>query len=167
MSNRKPVSRTVVKHRGPIPNTIKDFWNKVAKGRSNECWNYLGGADWDGYGAFWYGNKQYRAHRFVAEFVMRLEIAGKVVCHRCDTPGCVNPKHLFVGTPADNSADRNSKGRQVRGERCHTARLSPKQVLEVRKMLSKGVRRRLIKDKFNVSTSCIAFIAQSKSWKHI
>ncbi len=96
---------------GPEGNTIADFWAKVVKGGEEECWGWTAAKDKDGYGFFWWENVQVRAHRFMAEKVMGLEIKGVMVCHTCDNPGCVNPKHLFVGTARDNVIDCHSKKR--------------------------------------------------------
>lgn len=58
------------------------------------------------------GKKQY-IHRFLWEASNGPIPDGMFACHKCDTPGCVNPNHIFIGTPADNSHDRDLKGRQV------------------------------------------------------
>lgn len=100
---------------GARPNTLKDFWAKVDK--RGRCWTWLGAKDLDGYGFFWFRNKQLRAHRFVAEYVLKLYITDLQVCHKCDNPSCVRPSHLFVGTVKDNAVDRDNKGRGVRGRK--------------------------------------------------
>lgn len=58
--------------------------------------------------------------------------AGMQVCHRCDTPRCINPNHLFLGTPAEN---QNDKGRKHRAWWV----VSPKRVIEMRKLHQAGV----------------------------
>lgn len=66
----------------------------------------------DGYGVIQIGrNKQYRVHRIAYENAFGKFPARFLVCHTCDKPLCVNPKHLFLGTPRDNTKDMIHKGR--------------------------------------------------------
>lgn len=94
------------------------FWRNVARGANEVCWPWTGFAR-RGYGWFYdrLGTKKVyrRAHRVAWELVHGDVPAGGVVCHRCDNPLCCNPMHLFVGSHADNVADKMSKGRQARG----------------------------------------------------
>ncbi len=92
---------------------------KVAK-QPNGCWIWQGWKDPDGYGQFRYAPyKDTGAHRWSAENLGNMDIVGKVVCHKCDIPACVNPDHLFVGTHLDNLRDCFNKNRQ-RGVRLST-----------------------------------------------
>lgn len=60
--------------------------------------------------------KQYLAHRLSYAEVNNVELVREqVVMHSCDVPNCFNPRHLSVGTHADNSRDKVSKGRQAKG----------------------------------------------------
>lgn len=94
---------------------------------------------------------------------------GLFVCHKCDTPACVNPDHLFLGTAKDNSDDRDKKGRTNRvttfiGTAHPMARLTEDQVLAI--YHSKKRTRDLIKE-FPVSGSLIWAIRKGRIWKTI
>lgn len=90
------------------------FWSKVDK--TDGCWLWKGSLDKDGYGKFSVEQQTLRAHR-IAWIISFGDIApGLCVCHTCDQPTCVNPAHLWLGTPTENAADRDRKGRQAKGE---------------------------------------------------
>lgn len=97
--------------------------------------------------------------------------SGLQVCHRCDNPPCIEPIHLFVGTPAENTADSWAKGRRVirTGEDHHGAKLCGSDVAEIRNRLahSKHVRYGVLAAEFGVSKSTIWRIANHLNWKGI
>src|SRR3990167_4877634 len=88
----------------------KRFFKKVKK--TNLCWNWIGSRNKYGYGTFW-DNGSKLAHR-MAWIIARGKIQKDFcVLHHCDNPRCVKIRHLFIGTNADNVADREFKNRGV------------------------------------------------------
>ena len=140
------------------------FMDKVRK--DNGCWIWTGSVASHGYGSFYYRKKNMRAHR-ASYLLHRGEIpSGQLVLHTCDVTACVNPDHLFLGTVADNVADRVKKGRSACGERQGCAKLTPEQVLEIRRLYP-DTRLFTLARRFGVSRQAIEFIVKRETWKHI
>ncbi len=90
----------------------KRFWSKVDKGDDDDCWPWLaGGTGSERYGYFWYNGRMVRAHRFVYALLHGPITDDVYVLHLCDNRLCCNPKHLVVGSQADNIQDMEMKGR--------------------------------------------------------
>lgn len=106
--------------KGPKPRPLADrFWEKVDRSAgAGGCWLWTAGRSSDGYGKFqagtWGHPRPARAHRISWEMATGRSAEGGVVLHACDTPLCVNPAHLSLGTHADNVADMVAKRRHWR-----------------------------------------------------
>jgi DNA-binding transcriptional regulator YiaG len=145
------------------PSAEERFWEKVEKRGPEECWIWTGATKRFGYGNFWTGERYEGAHR-VSYRLENGEIDGKNVLHHCDTPGCVNPSHLYTGTYKQNAADREERNPWDRsGENAGRAKLTEDQVAEIRKRLSNTTEQELA-DEYGVSRSTISHISLGHNW---
>lgn len=136
--------------------------HRVVRG-PDECWGWTAFKH-QGYGRIGVGAKSVGAHR-VAYMLEKGDIPkGLVVLHSCDNPECTNPAHLSLGTPTDNNRDRNTKGRQARGERIGAAKLTEAQVAEIRTGNSSLADLAL---RFGCSASAIAHARVGQTWQHL
>lgn len=78
---------------------------------SNGCWIWTGSFFKDGYGQMKRNGKNLKAHRVFFEAHKGPIPEGLCVLHKCDTPACVNPEHLWAGTNLQNIQDRDRKNR--------------------------------------------------------
>lgn len=116
------------------------------------------------------------AHRRAYEVANGPIPEGMLVCHHCDTPLCVEPRHLFVGTQADNMRDARLKGRVTPyhpnpGERNGRALLTRAQVDEIRQTVTpnktgiKGGGLSEAARRYGVSRREIKAILTGESWR--
>lgn len=153
------------KGQGRVP-PLKRFFSKVDLSRGKDgCWLWIAGTTRHGYGAFSADGHDY-AHRFILG-VLGHDIAGKDVCHRCDTPRCVNPAHLFVGTARDNLRDMAAKGRAMRGGGHVFAVLTESDVVAMRADRRAGMQYTEIATKYGVHKVTARDACTGTTWDHV
>lgn len=160
---------------------IQHFWAKVAKGEG--CWLWTASSRPKGYGAFAWTNDeghmiQTSAHRFSWELAHGPIPKGMCVLHRCDTPACVNPDHLWLGTLNDNNQDMCRKGRHVsggtytkgkykRGEKHHNHKMTEHTVRQMRADRLIGMSLMALSRKYGVGTHAVYKIVKRLAWKDV
>jgi hypothetical protein len=93
---------------------------------------------------------------------------GLFALHKCDTPKCINPFHLFLGTCLDNARDKVAKGRQTKGEGHWIAKLTDERVLAIRDRYSRGnISQGQLALENGVCQHTIGAIVNRKTWKHV
>ena len=162
-----------IKHR-PLEERLLKLSDR--SGGVDACWNWIGAKrGYQGYGAIKVDRKQLVASRVSYELYCGPIPDGMFVCHTCDNPSCINPKHLFIGTPADNMTDRDRKGRYrytprpnlPKGEMHHKAKLTADKVRQIRQLHEQGVSYSRLVQQFGISKTNIADICHRRTWQHI
>lgn len=149
---------------------VDRFWAKVNKsagqGPDGDCWIFAGNdARYVRFRAY---KKSYSAHVFSYELHSGATVPkGMQVCHSCDTPKCVNPAHLSVGTPLDNNVDKVSKGRQCRGSNVHCAKINEETAAAIKVRLRNGERIVDIANALNIKDYIVSAIKRGRTWKHV
>lgn len=131
------------------------------------CWLWSGPKLLAGYGKFGVRGKTVSAHRFSYSHYIGKIPEAMHICHTCDTPACVNPDHLFLGTHQDNMRDKVAKLRQPRGENTVGVKLTENKVHQIKKFISDGVSKSKIARHFDVSRASIYAIEAGKNWSHL
>jgi hypothetical protein len=149
--------------------------------RESGCLEWVKFRNPDGYGVTGIGSRTDKSRRVVRVHRLMWELhngpipSGMLVCHKCDNPACCNPDHLFLGTNADNVADRDAKGRGngglrkgdctwARGEKNPKAKLTQRQVDDIRTSEPSRTTCSLAAQ-YGVSTSAILRIRNGVGWR--
>ena len=152
----------VIRISGPMP--IRErFHLQCRTHKQTGCWIWVGHIGSRGYGRIKVNRKTKSAHRVSYELFVGEIPDGMFVCHSCDTPACVNPDHLFLGTPKENSADMMRKWRDLQriGEHCSTAKLTTEQAKAIS---ASSVPVKEIAKEFGLSLSAVYRIRSGKTW---
>lgn len=117
------------------------FWEKVDRGDPDECWEWKAATDNNGYGRFWFDGENRPSHQVSWE-ISYGDRNGEHILHTCDNKICVNPNHLYLGTPHDNLVDAYERGQKdpvmLRGEDNPRSKLTREEVQDIREKYARG-----------------------------
>lgn len=154
---------------------LERFEAKVSPEPMSGCWLWTGALGRHGYGHIRFGGKT-RLATHASLLLVGVDVGRFFALHRCDTPACVNPRHLFLGTHLENARDRAKKRRSgcwvnpeslARGERAGGAKLTAAAVREIISARRSGMSVKDIIKRFNTPNGTINAILYGRSWKHI
>lgn len=138
--------------------------NRSVRDPSTGCWKWKLYKDRGGYGIVSRGSNKLFAHR-VSFTVYKHDPKELFVCHSCDNPSCVNPDHLFAGTPHDNVQDMLSKKRGA--IRNHQGMNNPRNKLTlelVQTIYNEEGSQCAIADKYSISQTTVSRIKRRDMW---
>lgn len=143
---------------------IERFWKHVVK--SDGCWLWDGRKNGNTYATIRVGSNGEKAHRFSYEIAYGPIPPGLVVMHKCDTPACVRPDHLELGTQGDNNRDREKKnrGNHAFGERNGSAKLTQEISDKIRERFNSGATQLDICAEFGISIRTLDDIVRGRRW---
>ena len=131
------------------------------------CWIWKGFQTSNGYGRLSVKGKEHAAHRLSFQLFKEPIPSGMLVCHTCDTPLCVNPSHLFLGTNQSNSDDKIAKERgSFKGDKAQSAKLTFELARSIREQ-SKITTPRMLAEKYEVSLYTIRAILAGRRWAEV
>lgn len=151
--------------------SLDDILNRCKVIPWTGCWIWQRSTFDSGYGQASVDQKNWRAHRLSWTLANGSIPEGSCVLHRCDTPGCVNPEHLWLGTNSDNNKDREVKGRggspNYRGSKHYLAKITEDDVRRIRNGEFDHLLQREIASHFGVNQTLISQIKRGIIWQHV
>ena len=152
-------------------------WGNLRKGiigyeKADACWNHISGIRSNRYSSVYvntekYGRRQYPASRVAYALFRKGMTQDLHVCHHCDNPACVNPRHLFLGTPKDNMEDCRNKGRHAHGQVHYSTHLTEEDVMDIRELSKHGALQDDLALEYSITQPNISMIVNRHSWSHI
>jgi hypothetical protein len=141
---------------------------KVSVNEETGCWMWTASVNTNGYGQFRYQGRPWQAHR-ASWLLHNGDIPeGLYVLHRCDTPLCVNPDHLFLGSQSDNLLDAVGKNRwnsgRLSGEEHGRSLVNEDDVRAIRAS-TETIRK--LAAQYGISVGAIQHIRKRRSWQHV
>lgn len=144
---------------------IQRFMSKIDRRGPGDCWEWTGSITNAGYGQFSLLCRPVLAHRLAFELFKGSVPPRYMVCHHCDNRKCCNPRHLFIGSAADNNADMHAKGRAGHGT-VHSGRLTREQVIEIREKAG-SMSQSAISRQYGISQTHAGRIARGEAYRHV
>lgn len=142
------------------------FWSKVGIGGESACWPWQRARHWTGYGLVTYNKRQFKAHR-IAYWLQTGEWPGEMfVRHTCDNPPCCNPKHLLIGTPAQNTQDAVRRGRHWAASNLGH-KLTVADVIDIHWALHAGFTTNHIGALYGITAGLVSHIKTGRAWPDI
>jgi hypothetical protein len=154
----------MMKKRPPLHCSLAEKLAFYSRVEANGCRVWIGSRCGRGYGRVFYDGRVWQASHLAFELAHGPLPEGKIACHTCDNPPCIEGEHLFAGTHADNAADKIAKGRQSRGQGHGAAKLTEEQALAI---TNDDRPQRLIARDFGVAQSTVSFIKTGQRWQHL
>lgn len=185
-AHHKQWCRGVVEMRHPrarMANGSRLKWLRAAVAiETDACVEWPFGLNSNGYGLGVYRGRTRSAHRIAYEVVHDNIPDGLHVLHSCDNRACVNPRHLHLGTHADNMREKVERGRcsslkgdrspsrtrpecLLRGERHHQAKITEADAIEIRRR--RGDPSAALAAEYGVSRTTICSIRRGETWAHL
>jgi hypothetical protein len=171
------MSKPTLRERGLLPRNWSDLrddaerraWleERYTPEPNTGCWLWLMRCDKKGYGVAFFGENRggQLAHRVIyREFVGPIP-DGMFLCHKCDTPCCVNPAHMFIGDNTDNVQDMARKGRKAQPD--FEIKVTPDIVRELRAEADGGTNLHELSRRFSIPRTTVRQIVRRRSWKHV
>jgi hypothetical protein len=131
------------------------------------CWLWTGSLSGSGYGQFIFNGSLMGAHRASWIIVNGAIPSGMFICHYCDVKTCVNPAHLFAGSPLLNMQDMMEKGRDLLGRRKQGDKIKRLSDEEARYVIASTLSHAQLGKKFGVHRGTIQQIKARRTYKHL